>query len=222
MKEQGNTHKYTVAWFRLAEFVLNGKKQQALSILRLLAYSLPDEAIAAQLEGDLLWSFADTKALDAYYRAAQLYEKQGKYMQAIALYELLLSLQPDTLEFAVKFFKLAQQSFHQTKAEKALMVLVEACEKHQVIDELIALCNENKITYTQKMMLYERIVLFSLQHTTEIPSYISHYLEQVVDFLCAIDEKRVRFLLSKVRALNEPFYHTTAIFLKDGMKELVL
>lgn len=222
MKEQLSTQKYTIAWFRLAEFVLNGKKQHALSIFRLLAYSLPDEAIASQLEGDLLWSFEDEKALDAYYKSAQLYEKQEKYMQAIALYELLLSLQPYTIEFAVKLFKLTQQNLYRAKEEKALAVLMEACEKHQTVDELIAVCNEGKITYAQKMMLYERIVLFSLQSNLEVPSYISFYLEQIVDFHIATDEKKLRVLLANVRALNESFYHTTSIYLKGGMKELAL
>jgi len=81
--------KSSVAWFKLAEFVGRKEKEKALGIYRLLMHYLSDEAIAAQLEGDLLFSFADEKAIDCYTRAALLYEKQDRLLEAVSLYELL-------------------------------------------------------------------------------------------------------------------------------------
>jgi predicted negative regulator of RcsB-dependent stress response len=78
--------KFNVAWFKLAEFVGRKEKERALSVYRLLSHSLPDDAFAAQLEGDLFLAFCDDeRAVDAYQKAARLYEKNGQYDHAALL-----------------------------------------------------------------------------------------------------------------------------------------
>ena len=67
--------KFNVAWFKLAEFVGRKEKERALGVYRLLSHSLPDDAFAAQLRGRFLMAFYDEKAVDAYVKAARLYEK---------------------------------------------------------------------------------------------------------------------------------------------------
>jgi hypothetical protein len=84
--------KFNIAWFKLAELVLRKEKERALYIYRLLVHSLQDEAVAAQLEGDLLFSFNDEKSLDCYIRAARLYERSDRCVEAIFIYEHLNSL----------------------------------------------------------------------------------------------------------------------------------
>lgn len=91
--------KYTIAWFKLAEFVARGEKERALGVYRLLCYSFDDKAFACQLEGDILWAFNDNNASEKYFQAAQLYQQEAKELQAAAVYEHLVTLHPDCIEY---------------------------------------------------------------------------------------------------------------------------
>lgn len=99
--------KYTMAWFKLAEFVTRKEKERALGIYRLLVHSLQDEAFALQVEADLLLSFGDAKAIEKYTKAAETYIKSGKYIQAVGIYEHCLALKP---ELASHYAELAAQA----------------------------------------------------------------------------------------------------------------
>jgi tetratricopeptide (TPR) repeat protein len=104
--DKGLMDTVNVAWFKLAEFVSRKEKERALGVYRLLAHSLPDDAFAAQLEGDLLMAFYDEKAIDAYKKAARLYEKKGQLDHAALLYEQMLVLKPENKEFLVQALRL--------------------------------------------------------------------------------------------------------------------
>ncbi|MCL5875603.1 MAG: hypothetical protein M1114_03970 [Candidatus Dependentiae bacterium] len=81
--------KNSVAWFKLAELVARREKERALDIYRLLSHSLPNPAYAAKLEAEVLAVFNDSKAIDSYMRAAQIYELQENFIQAFYIYELI-------------------------------------------------------------------------------------------------------------------------------------
>lgn len=102
--------KYTMAWFKLAEFVNRKEKERALGIYRLLVHSLQDDAFALQVEADLLLSFGDAKALDKYAQAAEMYIRSGKYIQAAGIYEHCSSLKP---EMAHYYAELSAQAYAQ-------------------------------------------------------------------------------------------------------------
>lgn len=104
--DQFPLEKYNVAWFKLAEFVTRKEKERALSVYRLLAHSLPNEAFAAQLEGDLFHAFHDEKALGVYQKAANLYEISGQIAHAALMYEKMLMMQPDNKEYLTQALKL--------------------------------------------------------------------------------------------------------------------
>lgn len=93
MKQQPSDN-YSVAWFKLAEFVSKGEKVRAMGLYRLLAHSLEDQALILQLEGDLLRSFDDANAIVRYEHAAQAYKTSGRYMEAVSVYEHLIVLNP--------------------------------------------------------------------------------------------------------------------------------
>lgn len=205
MKVQDISHKYTIAWFRLAEFVVMGKKQQALSIFRLLSYSLADQALVLQLEGDLLLSFADEKAVDVYRRAALLYEKQEKYMQAAAIYEHLLSLRPYTLEYAISFVALTRYLNNAIKYTRARILFADACIYNGKIEELITFC-QTESCYADKMLLYERIIFSTLESAQPIESHIYTYLKEVSTFLCNEDTQRLQAFLTRLRIFNDVIY----------------
>lgn len=89
--------KYSVAWFKLAEFVGRGQKERALGLYRLLIHSFDDRAFAFQLEGDLLLSFNDVEAQHRYLQAARLYQEDGDILKAAAVYEHLLFLDANNI-----------------------------------------------------------------------------------------------------------------------------
>lgn len=111
--------KYTVAWFKLAEFVVRKEKERALGIYKLLSHSLPNKALSSQLHGDLLLSFSDEKAIDAYLQAASLYEKNGNIVQAAAIYEHIVMLDSKP-EFIIQMFRVYHILRNIVKINKAL------------------------------------------------------------------------------------------------------
>lgn len=94
MRQQIPLDKYSVAWFKLAECVARGEKERAMGVYRLLSYSIEDQAFASQLAGDLLWAFDDEQAAAEYHHAAQLYQKENRLLEAVAVYEHLITLIP--------------------------------------------------------------------------------------------------------------------------------
>lgn len=78
---------YTIAWFKIADFVARGEKERALHMYPLLMHSIAEPAIAYQLEGDILLAFDDMASLTCYNKAVDLYKKSGKFRQAIGVYE---------------------------------------------------------------------------------------------------------------------------------------
>jgi len=99
-KATGDKNKSScVAWFKLAELISRREKEKALSLFRLLSHSFVDKAYALQLEGDILWSLDDEQAFDKYSKAAFLYRKEKRISSAIAIYEHLLTLQPNNYEY---------------------------------------------------------------------------------------------------------------------------
>ncbi len=83
-----------IAWFKLAELITRKEKEKALNLHRLLAHSFEDKAYVLQIEGDILWFLEDNQALEKYQQAAFLYKKEKNIINAIAIYEHLLTLQP--------------------------------------------------------------------------------------------------------------------------------
>lgn len=82
----------SVAWFKIAELIARREREKALGVCRLLAHSFPDRAYELQLEGDILWALEDTLAQERYTQAAQLYEQNERWIEAIALYEHITTI----------------------------------------------------------------------------------------------------------------------------------
>ena len=74
--KQAVSNKYNIAWFKLADCVSRGEKERAFGVYRLLSHSLDDQALARQLEGDLLLAFQDDGAVDKYREAVNLYKQE--------------------------------------------------------------------------------------------------------------------------------------------------
>ena len=96
---QNKTSSTCVAWFKLSELITRKEKEKALALYRLLSHSFDDEAYRLQVEGDILWSLEDEQALEKYTQAAFLYQKEKQLVSSVAIYEHLLTLQPENYDF---------------------------------------------------------------------------------------------------------------------------
>jgi len=129
--------KYTIAWFKLAECVSRGEKERALGVYRLLSHSLDDSALVCQLEGDIFLSFNDNKQAEVnYYQAAQLYKKDNRILEAAAVYEHLLTIQPEDKRYRVVVINLYKQLNIQSKVKEHVMALVDHLSQKEQFDEI--------------------------------------------------------------------------------------
>jgi tetratricopeptide (TPR) repeat protein len=113
-----------VAWFKLAEFIDRKEKERAISICRLLMHTIPDEAFAKKLEGDMLEALNEPSALQAHELAARLYEKKGNFSQATSLYEHLVDAYPTQERYIQKLAFAYTQLNHPTRTTLSLKRLI--------------------------------------------------------------------------------------------------
>jgi len=119
------SEKYNIAWFKLSECVSRGEKERALGVYKLLSHSIDDAAFAAQLEGDLLLAFEDDAAVEKYCAAANAYKKSQRFVEAAAVYEHLVTLQPDVDDHILHLILLYQILNFSEKFERHLKATLE-------------------------------------------------------------------------------------------------
>lgn len=125
-QRQSSPEEYCIAWFKLAECVSRKEKERALGVYRLLSHSIDDEALAVQLEGDLLFSFQDHAAAIAKYKqAVELYQKQERFAPAIGISEHIIMHHPKDIWTLEKLVSLYQKMGIQSKAKKIQEVLMQ-------------------------------------------------------------------------------------------------
>ena len=98
MERQQSQRERSLAWFKIADLIARGEREKALSVFRLLSHSLSAPAYILQLEGDILWHMDDKGAIDKYRQAAFLYHKEKRLVDAAAIYEHLLTFEPDSYD----------------------------------------------------------------------------------------------------------------------------
>jgi hypothetical protein len=194
-----NAEKYNIAWFKLAEFVNRGEKERALGMYRLLSYSLTDRALSSQLEGDLLLSFRDYKAIEAYARAALLYEQQQKLNQASALYEHMTMLAPHSLEYMVKLVNLYTIGKNIEKLSKVSKRFVDFCITAQKHEELEFFFKEIQVEREFFYMLYEHTVIKLLAEQVQ-EQVVNKYIEQTIRY-CSSEGELIDFI-AKLAEIN--------------------
>lgn len=84
------------AWFCLAMLLATNHHEKALALYRLICHQLGNEALAAKIEGDLLWAAGQPMALYIYLQAAQLYEKSGDRQGHHAVLQHCATVWPDS------------------------------------------------------------------------------------------------------------------------------
>lgn len=120
------------SWCHMASLIIQNKKERALALHRLQADSWASPASALQEEADLLWAFADSRALHKYHHAAQLYRQENNLIGALRVYEHLLALRPLDAELRLQIIVVSLELCDEARVNAQLDVLHTAVEEGEV------------------------------------------------------------------------------------------
>jgi len=212
---------YTIAWFKIADFVARGEKERALTVHRLLMHSVSEPALSYQLEGDILLSFDDVSAIDRYHIAANLYKKAGKIQQAISIYEHVSAFKEDETIYEALFdsYLLIQQisSMLDTFSQLAMI-----CLRNNKKDFLVQLVHKNMIFVNDvtQALLYARFVRALLlydEHDFDITMYVRQTLDLFLDSLKTenFHVTDMQKFLSDLKSLNDQEFYKAELYLKQ-------
>jgi hypothetical protein len=214
------SNSYNIAWFKLADFVARGEKERALSVLRLLMHSVSDEALTYQLEGDILLCFNDDLAMDRYHTAAHLYQKIGKFQQAICIYQrsLLFKEEEKTLKAILAIYLITKQKIGIVQSfSKLAKLYIEKENSEELITQTQNIAE--KIDIPLQTILYTQLVKALLLHDKKNIN-ISDLLLKTIDlFKQDLTEKStvsgdLQKFLADVKALNMQEYKKAEIHLQ--------
>jgi hypothetical protein len=132
MERQQGHNERSLAWFKLADLIARGEREKALSVFRLLAHSLADKAYVLQIEGDILWFMDSTASIEKYKQAAFLYQKEKRWIDAIAIQEHVFSMRPDTFDPLAALLILYALVDWPEKFDHRFMVLMRLYKEHIV------------------------------------------------------------------------------------------
>lgn len=208
--------KQSIAWFKLAECIGRGEKERALSLLRLLTYSLDDNPpFIKQLEGDILSFFEDDQAFTQYVRAAHMYQQEGNTIEASAVYEKLIALE-QKIEFLEKIIDLYTQlkdnkkiTYYQKKL--CLKLLKKGAVAKAV--EMLKKCDKD-LDGAERIDIYKAFIFEAISHKYTQENTIAGYLHKTLDGLMRFgSEKELQTFLSDLKALNGMWH-------KDALEHL--
>jgi hypothetical protein len=135
--KQTQFDKHIIAWFKIAECVSRGEKERAFGVYRLLSHSFNDNAVARQLEADIHISFGEKElAVPLYIQAMESYQKSQRFLEAAAVCEHLVTIQPQEVLFrreAIKLYKMLENTpkIHM-HIQKALDIIVATGQDHHI------------------------------------------------------------------------------------------
>ncbi len=213
---------YTIAWFKIADFVARGEKERALHVYRLLMHSVEEPALSYQLEGDILLAFDDDAALDRYHVAANLYKKAGKWQQAISVYEHAGLFKEDEkilealfdMYLSVKnrigilgsFSRLSKICLQQNKKEFLILLLHRSSVL--IDDATQALLHAR---FVRSLLLYDDTAI-------EISMHIQHALDLFLNVLHTDKhhEKDLQKFLSDLKSLHDYEYEQAKKYISSN------
>jgi len=199
------SEKYNLAWFRLAECVSRGERERAMGVYRLLSHSLGNDALAAQLKGDLLLCFNDQLASKKYLEAANLYKKSQKTIEAIAVYEHLFLLEPDNQTYLSELISLYREIGMPFKIVDHVQELVKKNKLDMAIDITETIAASAK---REDLAQLRKNIIFGLMALDPVPE------EKIMDQIkCAVeelismkDESLLQKFLSELKLLKSNYY----------------
>ena len=206
---QEQSGKRNVAWFTLAECVSRGEKERALGVYRLLSHSLDDSAVIAQLEGDLLWAFNDTTALEKYYIAASRYQHDGRYREALTVLEHSRTLSPTSRYCLEQLIELALLIHSEERLIEYIREYSDRVDDHDsYLFSCAALGKAEKADLKKQFFLLKIALVLRASVIEAIPTDSVVPLLQEVAQACLLssDERQLQRLIVTLEQ-NSSFYH---------------
>jgi tetratricopeptide (TPR) repeat protein len=201
--------KYTIAWFKIADYVSRGEKERALGVYRLLSHSFNDDAVARQLEGDIYFSCNEIERAIFFYRQAiELYQKSKRFIEAAAICEHLIIVLPqdillrrevilcyNNIKLASKIHKHAQyfiESYVRENKWKDIEFFVHEYDK--IFDPLI------------RAIVYQQIIIAIYNNNGSSDLAILCTEKVLKDLLSEEFEYSLQEFLTIIRGLDERLY----------------
>lgn len=201
--------KYNVAWFTLAECITRGEKVRALGVYRLLSHSIDDIAFRRQLEGDILLAFQDKDgAIVKYKDASFLYQKSGKHLEAVAVYEHLRELEPEKLDYLNNLVELYTLLHMDAKAVVNLKLLFEArLHRHDFEAAEQTMCLLDGLLDKAQTAMQHQQMTFALMadELHDKNQVLQHIYAAVAGFLQGDDNRALQKFVSTLEVLNPDY-----------------
>jgi hypothetical protein len=215
------SEKYNIAWFKLAECVSRGEKERALGVYRLLSHSLEDQAFAQQLAGDIFLSFNDdATAMGKYKEAAQLYEQEERFLEAAAVYEHLLTLEPQSPDYHVRLVDLYKRMNIRTKMNIHAQTLLEQFVTVGQWDKAVEIINlfdyHTDIAFVVR--LYSYLIQSLITSRVAFPAitlYIQQALDAIMQSSAIHNNTYLQQLLSNIQTTSDEAYNFAQGYLKQ-------
>lgn len=207
--KQAPVEKYTIAFFRLAEYVSRGEKERALGVYRLLSHSFDDLAFARQLEGDILLAFNDEAAQEKYFQAAQLYQKDMRLRQAVGVYEHLLMLHPKGVLYLVNLIDLYCQLDMHAKAKAYATQLLDLAISHvnvPIISQSL-ISHESLFSSAESALRHEKFVYIIVKSKFPDSDLIQEHCKRVIDYCIELNRaNELAQFFTMIHALDGAVY----------------
>lgn len=207
--KQAPVEKYTIAFFRLAEYVARGEKERALGVYRLLSHSFDDQAFARQLEGDILWSFNDEGAQDKYFQAAQLYQKDKRLRQAVGVYEHLLTMHPKGALYMANLIDLYCQldSYARAKTYTIQLLDLAATQNNIPVISSALLAHESLFSIDECAIQHEKFIYIIIKAKYPDLVLIQEHIKRIIDYFFQADNHdRLTHFFAVLHALDGSAY----------------
>ncbi len=203
--KQVEADKYNIAWFKLAECISRREKERALGVYRLLSHSFDNAAIVHQLEGDIMLAFNEQeRAVEKYAQAAQLYEQQEQLMQAIAVYDHIITL-VDCSASVEKMIDLYAQLNDNQRMFTYVKRLCHHLLKKQEMVQMFSILQKFNLNLSQKAGLLVELTLASLHDATIDRQIKLQLIGQTIERLMH-DRHALQQFLAKLKAVDEMAY----------------
>lgn len=201
------SEKFNVAWFKLAEFVTRKEKERALALYRLLVHSVLDTALILQLEGDLLLSFKDEKAIELYKRAALLYEESGRYLEAVLLYQHCLKVTSQHVELLEKIFQLYSKLKDDAKKVRTAIHLIKLLVERKESNKIRDFFAQITLPPLSLALVHEAYLVSLLQREKYCEQEMHAHLQALLQiFLDENEDKRLTAFLAQLALLDAEAY----------------
>jgi tetratricopeptide (TPR) repeat protein len=199
------SERYSVAWFKLADCIARGEKERALGVYRLLSHSFDDPALARQLHADILLSFNDERAQKAYQEAAVLYRERNRLIEAAAVYEHLVIIDPQNILYRTQIIELYQQLGIVSKVTSYLYKLIDDLMAHDQWKKAVEISTQYEtagdLAFTAQ--LHEQM-LFHLINKELVPDIVLIHAKKAVDAWLELDNQQaINRLLGRVQDADE-------------------